>query len=63
MSHNGMASIKMKIGKLSPHHFMLIFCRLLKCLDLPACKHNAVTLNGYVISCHFTPVPMAHRVG
>ena len=45
----------MKTGKLSPHYFMLIFCRRLKYVDIPAFKHNAVTLNGYVISCRFTP--------
>jgi len=53
----------MKVGKLNPHHFLLILCRLVKYVDLPAFKHNSVTLNGYVISCRFTPVPITHRVG
>lgn len=46
----------MKIGKLSSHHFiMLILCRLVKYVDVPSFKHYAVTLNGYVIRCRFTP--------
>ena len=34
---------------------MLIFCRLVKYVEIPAFKHNAITLCGYMISFRFTP--------